>query len=408
MTLPVRWRLTLAFACVMAVLLAATGVFIHQRLADDLDSALDASLRSHAADVAALAQQSDTGLAEAQLGDQRAQLAQIVDRRGRVIDATAGARAPLLDPATLARARRGGVLIRHTRVRLLAVPVRAQGQQLVVIVGQQLDQRDRAIADLTQVLLVGGPAALVLAALAGYLLAGAALRPVEVMRRRERAFVADASHELRTPLTMLRTELELMARDRPSGPELQAATASAIEETARLGRLADDLLVLTQADHQHLTLHRTPVAPATLLEAAAARARRRGHLGVRLTVDAPNGLPPISGDSDRLTQALDNILDNAVRHAAGKVRLTARHTGARVELHVLDDGPGFPVAFLPRAWERFSRPDAGRTDGGAGLGLSIVRTIAELHRGRVGAANRPGGGADVWISLPAGTPAPTT
>ena len=95
------------------------------------------------------------------------------------------------------------------------------------------------------------------------------------------------------------------------------------------------------------------------------------------------------------------MLDNALRHAAGEVQLTARLVGSRVEIHVLDDGPGFPPGFLPRAWERFSRADAARSDDGSGLGPSIVRTSAELHRGRADAANRPAGGADVWISVPA-------
>ena len=91
-------------------------------------------------------------------------------------------------------------------------------------------------------------------------------------------------------------------------------------------------------------------------------------------------LEPGGLDAGRLGQALDNMVDNALRHGAGEVELTARLAGSRVELHVLDDGPGFPPEFLPRAWERFSRADAARTDGGAGLGLSIVRTIAEAHR----------------------------
>jgi two-component system OmpR family sensor kinase len=125
------------------------------------------------------------------------------------------------------------------------------------------------------VLLLGGPAALLLASLAGYALTGAALRPVEVMRRRERRFIADASHELRSPLTMLRTELELMARDEPSGADLQAATASAIEETERLGRLADDLLLLTRADSERFELRAAPVSPAALVDDAVARGGAR-------------------------------------------------------------------------------------------------------------------------------------
>ena len=410
--LPVRWRLTVAFACVMAVLLTATGIFVRQQLAAHLDRNLSSSLRSHAADVAALAQQSDTGLADAKgspvLG-QLPQLAQIVDARGNVIDATAGLpRRPLLGAATLARARNGSVTIRRTLVsgdqpvRLLAVPIKAQGQQLVVVVGQSLEERDRAIGDLTNVLLVGEPAALVLASLAGYALTVAALRPVEVMRRRERTFVADASHELRSPLAMLRAELELMARDQPAGAELQAATASAIEETDRLGRLADDLLLLTRADNQRFDLRTTPISPGDLVRAAAARARRRPSArGVRIVAHGLDDTPLVLADPDRAAQAIDNMLDNARRYATSEVELTTRVAGASVEIHVLDDGPGFPPEFLPRAWERFSRADSARTDDGTGLGLSIVRTIAELHGGRAGVANRLGGGADVWISLPA-------
>jgi signal transduction histidine kinase len=410
--LPVRWRLTLAFAGVMAVLLTATGLFVHQHLQSTLDSAVTASLHTQAADVTALAQQADTGLADAKRGaaaPQRPQLAQVVDARGHVVDATAGLTgAPLLDPAALARARTAAVLVSAARVdgqpvRLLAVPITAQGQPMVAIVGQSLAERNRALDELTNVLLLGGPAALLLASLAGFALTGAALRPVEVMRRRERNFVADASHELRSPLTMLRTELELMARDKPAGADLQAATSSAIEETERLGRLAEDLLLLTRADSERFVLRARPVAPAELVTAAAQRARRRpnaGGLRIDVAEDAADA-PLVVADADRVGQALDNMLDNALRYAASTVELATRVAGSRVEIHVRDDGPGFPPEFLPRAWERFSRADAGRTDDGVGLGLAIIRTIAELHGGAADAANRPDGGADVWIGLPA-------
>jgi signal transduction histidine kinase len=426
--------------------LAATAVFLHQRLASGLDGDVDRALRGRAADVAALAEQSDTGLRDARRGPQ---LAQLVDASGRVLDRTAGASGrPLLDAGSLAAARRGAVVRTDVRlaggpVRLLAQRVRAQDQALVVVVGQSLDARDRALRDLRAVLALGIPAALLLASLAGYVLTGAALRPVEAMRlraaaitttdleqrlppaggddelgrlgrtlnamldrvhasvERERTLVSDASHELRNPLAVLRTELELIARERPSGAALQAAVGSAVEETDRLSRLAEELLLLARADDHQLVLDGERAMAGALLRDAAERAGRRALRGApRIVVEAPDGLDVLV-DHDRIARAIDNLLDNAVRHAHGRVELSARRGQATVELHVADDGPGFPPDFLPHAWERFARADPARTGDGSGLGLAIVRVIAEAHGGRAHAANRAGGGADVWVSLPA-------
>jgi signal transduction histidine kinase len=107
----------------------------------------------------------------------------------------------------------------------------------------------------------------------------------------------------------------------------------------------------------------------------------------------------LRGDELRLEQALTNMLDNARRHGDGDVTLTATRRNGSVELHVLDDGTGFPPSFLAHAFERFSRADSARGDG-SGLGLAIVETIARAHGGEAHAANRPAGGADVWVALP--------
>jgi signal transduction histidine kinase len=407
--LPVKWRLTLAFAAVMALLLAATGAFVYGRVRSELDAGVDQALRSRAADVAALAQQADTGLGDSAnagvLG--RVQLAQVLDANGRVVDRTPnlGAR-PLLDPAQVARARSGVLIVGSAqvagdhRVRLLAAPTDAQGQRMVVVVGQSLEQRDQALSNLMGVLLLGGPVALALASLAGYALTGFALRPVHEAMARERTFVSDASHELRSPLAALRTELELLARERPTGEALQEASRSAIEETDRLTRLADDLLLLARADDDRFTLARARVPASALVAEAIGRARRRATPGAPPIAVADGAAVDVDVDRERVAQALDNLLDNALRHASAGIQVSARARDGHAEIHVLDDGPGFAADFLPHAWERFARADAARTDGGAGLGLSIVRTIAELHGGAAGAANRPGGGADVWIALP--------
>lgn len=452
--LPLRWRLTLAFTAVMAVLLAATGVFVHQRLRSDLDGAINAALRARSADVSALAEQSDSGLREDREDRSAAsevQFAQLLDTSGRVLDRTPGlANAALLTARDLDAARAGRRVLTDVRidedpVRLLAVAVRAQDQRLVVVVGQSLQARDRALRDLGGVLALGGPLALALASLAGYLLTGAALRPVEDMRRQaeaisaanldnrlaapgrndelgrlgqtlnemlgriqaavahERAFVADASHELRSPLAMLRTELELIARDAPSGDALQRAVHSAVDETGRLGRLADDLLLLTRADENQLAIQAEPVPVRALLQAAATRARRQSpSQHVQITLDAPADLIVVA-DPARIEQALDNLLANALRYARAQITLSANAREDTVELHVTDDGPGFPAEFLPSAWKRFARADAARTEDGAGLGLAIVQTIAELHGTTAHASNRRPDGADVWLDLPRAT-----
>jgi signal transduction histidine kinase len=214
---------------------------------------------------------------------------------------------------------------------------------------------------------------------------------------RERSFVADASHELRTPLALLRAELELALRRPRTAAELEEALRSAAAETERLTRLAEDLLVLARSDRGELPLRCQPVGVSELL---ARVAERYGASGGAVEAEAPEGLV-VDADASRLEQALGNVVDNALRHGSGTVRLTAAARDGLVELHVTDEGKGFPAEFLPRAFERFTRADAARAGGGAGLGLAIAAMIARAHGGAARAANRDGGGADVWLSIAA-------
>jgi signal transduction histidine kinase len=323
-------------------------------------------------------------------------------------------------------------------VRLLATPVRAQDQQVVIVVGSSLGERDRALARLRSLMLIGGPVALVLAALAGYGLAAAALRPVDAMRRRaavlsastpggrlpvprnsdelarlgttlngllarleealarERRFVADASHELMTPLALLQTELELASGRPPE--ELPGVVRSAGDETKALTRLARDLLVLARSDSGQLPVERASIDVEALFRRVASRSVAADAGTPSIDIDVPEGMV-IEADHHRLEQALGNLVDNALRHGGGDVNLSARAEDGTVELHVTDEGPGIPEAFLGQAFERFSRADGAHRQG-AGLGLAIAMTIAEAHGGTANAANRPGGGTDVWLSLP--------
>lgn len=449
---PIRLRLTLAFTVVMAAVLAATGLFLYLRLGAALDGTVDQSLRGRADDVATLVQQADSGLSEGageRLAKQGESFAQVLDRNGRVVDGTPqlGDR-PLLDDAELARAMgttqvldRAGLPGSDEPVRLLATPVEAQGDRLVVVVGASLEGRGETLESLLTLLLIGGPIVLVLASLAAYGLAAAALRPVESMRReaeavsaaepgrrlplppaadevrrlgetlnamlgrleaalaRERRFVADASHELRTPLAALRTELELALRRGRAPHELEAAVRSAAEETERLSQLAEDLLVLARAHDGRLPVRRQPIAVGELLSDVSERyARRALEQGRPLEIEVEEPFQ-LSVDRLRAEQALGNLIENALRHGAGRVVLRAGRRDDRIELHVQDEGPGFAPGFIEHAFEPFTCGDPARASSGAGLGLTIVDLIARAHGGAAHVANLVSG-TDAWLDLP--------
>lgn len=452
--LPIRLRLTLAFAAVMALLLAALFAFLYARFAAQLDDAIDDGLRARASTLSALARERDGRLAGSGLRENLAEegesFAQIVAGDGRVVlDAAthANARAAPLTPDQLRRATRQRLVVEtfaagDDEARLLAVPVQVGGQRLVAMVGTSLEDREHALRELLQLMLIGGPVALALASLAGYGVAAAALRPVETMRQRtaavsaeepgrrlpvprardeiarlghtlndmlarleaslerERRFVSNASHELRTPLAILKAELELALRRARSAEELEATVRSAAEEADRLAGLAEDLLVLARSDEGRLPIRRTRANVTELLAVVARRFEARAlEQGRRLDVRARDELWTCA-DSLRLEQALGNLVDNTLRHGAGTVTLQARSPDECVELHVTDQGQGFTASFLPHAFQRFSRGEHGRTGEGTGLGLAIVAVIAHAHGGSAHAANRDGGGADVWLSLP--------
>jgi signal transduction histidine kinase len=215
----------------------------------------------------------------------------------------------------------------------------------------------------------------------------------------ERRFVADASHELRTPLALLRTELDLALRRPRSHEELESALRSAADETQRLSRLAEDLLLIARADQGLLPIRTEVVAAEDLLADAATRfASRASSVGREVRV-LETDLRAVA-DPLRVGQALVNLVDNALTHGAGTVELRAEERGDLVELHVSDEGPGFSPGFRDRAFDRFSRADEARSGAGSGLGLSIVELVAGAHGGSAGLGDSASGGADVWISLP--------
>lgn len=203
-------------------------------------------------------------------------------------------------------------------------------------------------------------------------------------------------------IATLQTELELAARRPRTQAEIELALRSAGEEVERLVRLAEDLLVLARADEGDLAIRAERMEARELLADVAHRQRARAaSAGRAIDVSAPVELALVA-DRRRLEQALENLVDNALRHGGGTVRMDARTASGVVLLKVSDDGAGFPPDFVPHAFERFSRSDTARSGGGAGLGLAIVDAIARAHGGTAHAANAAGGGADVWLALPSG------
>lgn len=223
----------------------------------------------------------------------------------------------------------------------------------------------------------------------------------------QREFIADASHELRTPLTVLRGQFDVLTSgDRDDGSlsadELARLQPMIEAEIARLSRLVDDLLLLAQSDRDDF-LHQVPVRLDELVtelwDGLSLIAERDFALGE---------LEPVlvRADPDRLAQALRNLARNAIAHTQaphGLVRVDVTRRGPdTVRITVSDDGPGIPRELRERVFERFYRTDEGRTraQGGAGLGLAIVRAIAEAHHGAVRVTDSRAGGAAFAIDLP--------
>ena len=447
--MPLRWRLSLLFALATALAVVVAGPAFVLQLRVSVDASLDPGLRGQLADLS-----DDLTVAGPEpLG--KGAIVQVLTSDGGVLASSpAAGAAPLLTAEQRRQARAGEVSftadVDGHRTRVLAGPAPQDDDRgLVVAVAARTVVSDVAVERAALALLIGGPAAVLAAGAGAWVLAGAALRPVELMRRqaaeisdrdldrrlgvpptrdevaalgetmnallgrlqealaRERGFVADAGHELRTPLAVLRTELELAARPGRSREALVDAVTRAGEETDRLIRLAEDLLLLARADN-HRLLRPTRLSLLDVLHIAARGARTRAaDRGVTVTVDAPAALE-VEADPDRLRQAVDNLLDNAARHAppGSVVEIVATPGPGAVAIAVADRGPGFPPYFLAHAFERFHRADAARSrdDGGTGLGLSIVRAIARAHDGDAVAANRPGGGAVVTMVLPTDVP----
>ena len=219
-----------------------------------------------------------------------------------------------------------------------------------------------------------------------------------------RRFIADASHELRTPVSVVRGEADVaLSRERPAS-EYRDALQAIHEESKRLSILIDDLLNLTRADAGHYALRAGELYWNDLL-AECCRSAQALAAGKAITIECRvDGDVPYRGDEALLRRMTLNLLDNAIRYtpAGGKVTAVLDRRPAGVDIRIVDNGIGIAAGAIPRVFERFYRGDEARSRvaGGFGLGLPIVKWLAEAHGGPAALASTPGPGPTFTVRLP--------
>jgi signal transduction histidine kinase len=415
-----RFRLTVVAAAVLAAALALSASVLLSVLDRTLIDTVDDSLRQQAQTVRVHA---DAGTLTSPITTHDGTIVQVIDATGRITHVTYGADrlVPLLDARARGRALGSGdATYLDGRPYALPGPLRVvvlsadRGQ--TVVAARPVGEVRVSIGTAGRVLLVGTPVLIVLLAAASWVVIGRTLRPITALRRgaadithtarsrrlpvpesrdevhslavtlndmlarleeaeqRQRALVSDAAHELRSPLASIRLQLEV-ALGHPEGQDWRETAEGVLEDAMRLSRLAEDLLALARLDERGgVPARREPVH---LDEVVRQTLDRYGE--ARLAACEP---VVVLGDALDLSRVLTNLMDNAVRHTTSKVEVALTADGT---LTVTDDGPGIPEQDRERVFNRFTRLDAGRSrdEGGAGLGLAIVRETVRAHGGLV-------------------------
>lgn len=472
----IRWRLTLFNALIMGAILLVVGFFLFFLLRGALLSGVQDAAESRAVE---LAQDVEEEPEEELLDEEEAEelalqevFALVRDSEGRIIAQTApfedgeGVSDPIWREALESGQPTGGsaeLIERDVSDYVYAVPVSpSQGPARVVEAGKSYEYAEQAIETLTRVLVGGALVAFLLSAGAAYLLARAALSPVEAVvdsareitegdlskrlpvahkgdeigrlattingllarleaafaRReealaRQRRFTADASHELRTPLTSISGYAQLLEEWGLRDPRVARESVAAIRrESGYVRELVETLLALARGD-EGAPLDPEPCDLGAVAEEAvqSARAAAKDKVEIQYAQDPPAGQePPASRrgvvlcDRGRVRQAISILLDNAVKYTpkGGRVTVAVWESEEWARIEVADTGIGIPEDQLPLVFERFHRADKARASSGAGLGLAIARQIAEVHGGRIEIESTPGEGSAFTLSLPRG------
>jgi len=444
----VRLRLTLWYVAVLATIIIGfalgTYVFVRESLLLQINNHLERDL----ATVLRVAQQGGRDLA-ALTRHGNVSLFRVTTGGTLLVESERWSRAGLGEASGPATGGKSLTITaadgEHYRVKTGAV--KAAGEELRVEVAHEEQTLRQSLRSLAVILLLGIPAALLLAVAGGYFLAGRALSPIGMMAakareitaerlserlpvdnpddefgrlamvfnetflrledsfERLRRFTADASHELRTPLTAIRSVGEVGMQENVDATSCREVIGSMLEETDRLTRLVDSLLTLSRADAGSVFFNKE----LTDLTALTAEVGDCLHVLAEekeqtLTITAPAPLF-VAVDRTTLRQALINLLDNAIKYTptGGKIQVTVSSTAAsETVIAISDNGPGIAPEYQEMVYERFYRVDKGRSRGvgGAGLGLSIARWAVEANNGRLELDSSVGRGCTFRIVLP--------
>lgn len=452
--LPIRWRLSLWYGAVFAVILAGFGGAIYGMMKTYLQQRTDAALFDELAEVQ---DEIDHGLPdrlrdrlERRFGDDATNEYQVVDPRGSVIfrSRRLGAQELPIPPNVDSSSGHLEAIQLHgdQRWRVASRLIRVQSSDLIAQVAVSLEPDQASLRNLLRIMLIAGPIALGGALAGGYFLARQALAPVDRMVataseitatrlnrrlnigpnadelsrlatalnkmierldqsfRDMQRFASDAAHELRTPLAIIRNAADVSLADPNTPQQCRPAFEDILEEAEHLGRLADELLYLTRQDSEIVTKAFAPLR-LDLLVADAVEHLRLVADDNGITIQASPWDPcVVNGDSDQLRRLVLNVLDNAISFtpAGGQIIVEVAGLGEFAILSIRDNGIGIATEHLPRIFDRFYRVDPARNagSGGAGLGLAICKAIVHTHEGEIVAESSPDRGTCLRVQLP--------
>jgi two-component system, OmpR family, sensor histidine kinase CiaH len=422
-----RWRLTLVFTAVLAVILLTAGVAIYLTTSSVLFARVDDDLEERAVrDLSQFVEEMGRGRGPGPGGDDFVPHTKttggyfyaIVTTDGEPFLSSANVDPDGLAPgSSLQTALDDGKAFASTessegeslRVYVLAAQDQ-NGDPVLAQIGRSTEPEHSALSQLRTVLLAVFGGALLPAALAGFVLSGRVLRPIKTAMDSQQTFIADASHELRTPVAVVRTNAELLRRHIASRPDPdpsgdEAAVDDIVSESERLGKMVDQMLTLAQADAGQMTLVRSAVSLDELAERVGRSMKALADARSINLETRTNDSVAVDGDPARLHELLVILVDNAIKYtdAGGNVLLTVNRTGKRATLEVADTGHGIPAEALAHIFDRFYRVDKARSrdSGGTGLGLAIARQIVDAHSGTIRMESEVGKGTKVTVELPA-------